>query len=254
MRPKNRNEVIFIGQIKIGLFDYEQSYVVGLMNFINGDKDNSLFALAFSSKEGLIRYMDKHSLELMLLPEEAMEDPSIMECLHGVNVLPLLEEDPTPGKLQEGVYKYSRGKDICQYLVQAAKRNEVSVKSDLIETYAVTSPVGRCGKTRVAQAICTMDEVRGGLYVGLEDFGCMEDEPLSHSIAGKDFGQEDLTVGSDPGYTMSDMAYLIKSRSKELIYYVEKAVVNDGPLAMIKTPLSYLDTKELDAADNKKFI
>ena len=59
-------------QLKLGIVGIESNYVIGLMNYINADKRNPIFAMAFSTEERLENYLKEHTLDALLYEESMM--------------------------------------------------------------------------------------------------------------------------------------------------------------------------------------
>lgn len=224
-----------MGQIRMGIFDYEQEYAIQLMNYINADTKNPIFAMAFSVKERLLKYLKENHLDMLVVVEAGMQDTEIAELKNHICVITLVEQ-ASQTENYHSIYKYSSAEVILKKLMQVYWTEDTEGKSSLFETYAVISPVGRSGKTRLAECLCLLDEVRGGLYIGLEAFGCKATE------------EENRT------YTMSNLAYLIKTRSEQILEFVEQSIYTKENMGLIASPESYLDIRELDAADVKWFI
>ena len=205
---------------------------MGLMNYINGDYENPIFAIAFSSKEKLLDYLKENELDVLLISEEALEYEDIEKHTSRLNVVRLTKEHEKR-KENNYIYKYSKAETIQSEIIRAYKAAEADSKSDLFRTVAVISPIGRSGKTELSKAICCLDEVRGGLYVGMEAYG--------------EYTETDL-------HNMSDIVYLIKIRSEEITEYLEKYIISENGFAGIASSKTYLDIKELDKADMDWFI
>ncbi len=223
-----------IRQIKLGIFDYENAYVCSLMNYINADKRNPIFAIAFSSKQNLLDYLSENELEMLLISEDSLADEELADNLTDLNIIRLTDEDR--GQAGYGyIYKYSKAELIQSRIVKAYKALETDLKNEFYQTFAIISPIGRSGKTGLSKAICSLDEVRGGIYIGMEAYGGYDEE------------------GSNV-HNMSDIAYLIKIRSEELIRYLEEYVVSEDKFGKILSPKTYLDIRELDRKDMRWFI
>ena len=135
------------------------------------------------------------------------------------------------------ICKYEDADKIVQDILRFFRAGCKSLSSELFCSYAVISPLGRCGKTRLSKCICYLDEVRGGLYIGFEAYGLP-------AVIGE----------AQERYTMSELAYLIKTRSDQILDYVERSVIADGKMGVIDSPRSYLDIRNLDAADMCWFL
>lgn len=204
------------------------------MNFINGDYENSIFAIAFSSKKNLLDYLNGNELDVLLISEEALKDEDIGNNTSGLNIVRLAEEQKSQNE-QGYVYKYSKGEVIQNEIIRAYKMTETDIKSGIYKTFAVISPIGRSGKTELSKAICCLDEVRGGIYVGMEVYGELEE--TESNLHG-----------------MSEMAYLIKIRSEDISEYLDEYVIPENDFSKLVSPKSYFDIRDLDKDDIKWFI
>ena len=141
---------------------------------------------------------------------------------------------------KEAIYRYLSVEEILKRVLRIIKAEEAEGKWELFATYAVISPIGRSGKTRLAKSICLMDEVRGGLYIGMEAYGERKQE-TSETVTDKTCG-------------MSELAYLIRIQSGQIFEYLDKSVVVEGGISMIASPEVYLDIRELNRSDVSWFI
>ena len=167
---------VTIQQYKIGICDEDESYMISLMSHINSDRDNPLFALAFSGGRELIQYLDAGNLDVILIGENVYREIGMV--LRGRRCM-IFTPDRERRIAETGVgiiFKYSRVKDIVSDILAFMNVVDVGRSRDLFRSYAVMSPVGRCGKTSLAVSLCMNDEVRGGLYIGMEEYGGFQDK------------------------------------------------------------------------------
>jgi hypothetical protein len=204
------------------------------MNYINNDKTSPVLAIAFSSYEKFTSYMENNRLDMLLISETSGWDMEKIKCIENIKIVYFTEvrdrsrvKDTTCTR----VYKYSKGADILKKLIEILDFSENPFKKQLYTTYAVISPLGRCGKTRAALAICNADEVRGGLYMGLESYGYME------------------AVTENIVYSMSDILYLAKIKSDSILDYVSKGIIRKEDIAILPSSNVCLDLKEFEAED-----
>ncbi len=204
--------------------------MINLMNHINSDRDNPFLSLAFSGSDELMAYLSNSSLDVLLVDEKIYVD--IWQEIREQRVLILTRErteenidrcGETPGIL----FKYSKVSDIVQMLMRYMNVDIPERSRQLFRSYGVISPIGRCGKTNLAINICMDDEVRGGLYIGLEDFSSFNDS-------------EDV---------ISNVIYLIKERSSGFIEYVGNHVVKLDDYSVLGYMQSYLEALELTGKD-----
>ena len=97
------------------------------------------------------------------------------------------------------IFKYSRVRNISSEILRYMNIDDTDRRRKLFRSYAVISPIGRCGKTNLAVSLCMNDEVRGGLYVGMEEYSAFHDH-------------EDV---------LANVIYLVKQRSPDLTGYID---------------------------------
>ena len=133
-------------QLKLGIVGMESNYVIGLMNYINADKRNPFFAMAFSTEERLENYLKEHTLDALLYEESMM--PVIVGLPEGKNICTIKLAEQAPDKTEkEAIYRYLSVEEILKRVLRIIKAEEAEGKWELFATYAVISPIGRSGKT-----------------------------------------------------------------------------------------------------------
>lgn len=221
-----------IRQYRVCIYDSDRAYMISLMNHINSDRENPIFALAFSGADELRAYVSANGADLLVTTEELADRLKGIEVqkmyLTGYRDMADRGDRGDSGDSGVGyVFRYSRAGDIVAAMLRMLDVNERGAKGRLFRLYAVISPVGRCGKTNLALGLCMNDEVRGGLYVGMEEFSAFQDE-------------------TD---VMSNVMYLAKERSEGFIDYVESHVVALEGYSVLGYLRNYMDALELDAED-----
>ena len=88
-------------QLKLGIVGMESNYVIGLMNYINADKRNPFFAMAFSTEERLENYLKEHTLDALLYEESMM--PVIVGLPEGKNICTIKLAEQAPDKTEKEV-------------------------------------------------------------------------------------------------------------------------------------------------------
>ena len=246
-----------IQQYKVGIYEDDKAYMMSLMNHINSDRGNPFLALAFSGRDELQGYLRANSLDILLIDEKLYVD--IWQELRGQRCVVLSGKRPAgtdsgseiskygegwfggsaeSGSLEYGeqsgggnvpgvLFKYSKARDIVRAVMKYMDADVPERRRKLFRSYGVISPVGRCGKTKLAISLCMNDEVRGGLYIGLEEFSSFED-------------REDV---------VSNVIYLIKERSDGFTDYVGENTVQLDDYSVLGYMRSYLDAMELDRSD-----
>ena len=125
------------------------------------------------------------------------------------------------------IFKYSRVRNISSEILRYMNIDDTDRRRKLFRSYAVISPIGRCGKTNLAVSLCMNDEVRGGLYVGMEEYSAFHDH-------------EDV---------LANVIYLLKQRSPDLTGYMEQNIVELEEYSVLGYLGSYIDALELDTED-----
>lgn len=216
-----------VRQYKVGIYDTDRKYISKLMDYINNDIANPLLVIGFSTKEKLEEYLDEHQLDLLIMPEDASMTPN-EQCKE---ILYMQTGKGTLYRAGNCMYKFSKADDILKQILQKLKVEGVDIKKHLYQTYGVISPIGRSGKTRLSKALCAYDEVRGGLYIGMEEYGSLFDE---------DMGEQNV---------MSNLLFLAKNQSPEFLPYLEEKLRQVDDIYVISSPASYLDLRSMTKAD-----
>ena len=236
--------------------------MISLMNHINSDRDNPMFALAFSTLEELCEYMSERHLDILVVDEKVAEQTvcalaggetaAASETAGGglpqVKTKDVMEKKFTDGlglpvkmlilsrsKRDENdygmIFKYSRVSELISSILGYIDVKEIQSSRNLFRTYGVISPLGRCGKTTLAVSLCMNDDVRGGLYIGMEEGSYQDDADA-----------------------LSNMIYLAKQRSCEFTDYMSRLTVNLGKYSVAGYLKSYIDAMELDTDDVRWMI
>ena len=237
--------------------------MISLMNHINSDRDNPMFALAFSTLKELCEYMSERHLDILVVDEKVAEQ-TVCALAGGETVaasetagggLPQVKtKDVMENKLTDGlglsvkmlilsrskrdendcgmIFKYSRVSELISSILGYIDVKEIQSSRNLFRTYGVISPLGRCGKTTLAVSLCMNDDVRGGLYIGMEEYGSYQDDADA----------------------LSNMIYLAKQRSCEFTDYMSRLTVDLGKYSVAGYLKSYIDAMELDTDDVRWMI
>ena len=98
----------------------ESNYVIGLMNYINADKRNPFFAMAFSTEERLENYLKEHTLDALLYEESMM--PVIVGLPEGKNICTIKLAEQAPDKMEkEALYRYLSVEEILKRVLRIIK-------------------------------------------------------------------------------------------------------------------------------------
>ena len=207
--------------------------MISLMNHINSDRENPFLALAFSGQEELRDYLCENRLDVLLIDEKIYAD--IWQELGAQRCVILSGERQSGVREISGaavLFKYSRASDIVQGIIKYMDVDVPERSRRLFRSYGVISPVGRCGKTNLAISLCMDDEVRGGLYIGMEEFSSFDD-------------RYDV---------ISNIIYLVKERAARFAEYVDEHVVKLDDYSVLGYMRSYMDAMELTGEDVRWMI
>lgn len=131
-------------------------------------------------------------------------------------------------KKGKSIFKFMSMEDIFLNIKEILLKNDMSPRKGA-ECICVFSPVGRSGKTEFAKALAANDEVRGGLYIGMEEYS----------------GEE---------YGMVNILYHIKERIPDMMSVISDSVIREGNLYMLNSIGPFCDFKDLNRDDMKWFI
>jgi hypothetical protein len=204
----------------IGICDKDIDYASNLMDGINRLGDGELSASAFSDMEVLKEYAKHEDLDLVL----SSADIDGVRCIYLTDNPEVRQKSVSEcGEL----YKYQSVTAMVREIRELFKPVEVSVRKRC-RFIAVYSPLGRCGKTRLAKALAAMDEVRGGLYIGMENFS-------------EEYNDSD-----------TDILYLLKQRSPDLGTALGKSVKQLSDFSVLYASGAYIDTHDVLGTDIEK--
>ncbi|MCR5213461.1 MAG: hypothetical protein K6E10_03530 [Eubacterium sp.] len=220
---------------KVGISDKDLDYATGLMDYAKRFKKTGMQVIVFSSMKGVEDYLETRDLDVVLTDDITgcqVNDGGF--TISDVRVV-LLTEYRGQGDTfvtEQGLiclYKYQKVGRIYEQLreiiVEKPKNSNRSVT-----IMGVYSPLGRCGKTRLARALAYDDEVRGGLYVALENY--------SDNIKSLD----------------SSILYQIRTGSENLDQLIRGEIVEEENLHSLYLSGTYMDTHDIFISDIEKLI
>ena len=149
-----------MSEYKVGICDSDTYYVIGFMEYINLNEKIPIKVFAFSGISSIEDYIRKDKLDMLLLDEK----------LEYENAAVLISEltDIRENGLQNGkIYKYQSVEQISYIILKILDAQRLSTKNGNY-VYGVYSPLGRCGKTRLAKGICNY--YKDSIYIGFEAF------------------------------------------------------------------------------------
>lgn len=209
--------------VKIAIYDLEEDYAFGLMDYMNSQKSNPIMAMAFTREDALLEYLQQNRVEL-LLAEESVND----NVIEGVRCLKLVKE---LGK-QSGmsIFKYQSAEMVIRIVMKELGRNGVGrIRRRKSRIVGVYSPCGRCGKTTLAQAICCYR--KESLYLGFEEYSSFDS-------------------GCD---LMEKVLYYVRQRIPDIMDKIKELCIRED-YCLIPSPRCYLDVKEMSFEEMEWFF
>ena len=118
-----------------------------------------------------------------------------------------------------GKYLVKHGADVTGYWSRTPEHAKEAAE------FTDTTPIGRSGKTRLAKQLASCDEVRGGIYIGMEDFSDRERA------------------------LRSKILYLLKIKSPELGGAIDREVLSEGAFHALYITGTYIDSRIVSSED-----
>lgn len=221
----------------LAICDLDEAYTDSLLEHISEKQGLPFSTIAFTKKDALLKYMETHSIDLLLITDTNM-DQNI--ALHDIGKILIL----STGRIlleyaeYESIFKYQSAESILRELLNHyveihEKKGEISREGSTAEIIGVYSPIGRVGKTTFAltlgQILATDYKV---LYINLEEFSAF-DKILEHSYPGD----------------LADLMYFFKQNPESLPIKL-KAIVNSIHGMDYIPPLVYSgDLRNLDTGE-----
>lgn len=221
-----------VKQYQVVIYDEEIDFAFSLMNYMNGLKEFPCMGIAFTDMEKVREYCkEDNQVDLLLLNQNVEWNP-MEECAKRIPVLWLNQGQDLVHK--NSVYKYQSAENLLQVIIQQMgqqTQQKERYETDSFTVYGVYSPIGRCGKTNLARAICQYQQGRS-LYIGLETYQSFEEDTC--------MSQEFL--------------YKMKVHSKSMKELLERLEEDEYKVSYIPSALCYLDYRELVMEDIQWFL
>ncbi len=215
---------------KVGIYSRDPDYSRSFMGLINSDGDRDFRVAAFSEAESIKKYLENGRLDLLLSDDISIGHTSDgAEYFEGVRMVFLSDQKEVGGYNENTlqisyIYKYQTVSSICKEIRRVLAAGEDSGRN-ISEIIGIYSPISRCGKTRFAKTLAGYDEVRGGLYVGMEDF--------SDDIAS-------LTA---------NVLYPLKMKRSDLESEIVRLVRKEQGICKLYVSGTYMDTNDVSCQD-----
>ena len=156
---------VFFVNYRLGICDTDSHYSMGLMEYINMHANIPLKCIAFSSIRCMAESVSKGELDIALI-DEAMEVNTLDGIFDGIPLIRLTTHKMRSDGAND-IYKYQNVEYIVEALLGGLESLHRNIRVEQ-RIYGVYSPIGRCGKTRLAMGICSYHGK--SLYIGMEDY------------------------------------------------------------------------------------
>ena len=215
----------------VGICDKDSDYTGALTDYVNCRKKLGLRLYSFTGVKSIKDYLKDENLDLIITDdlhgfsktEDGYEYMGIKTVLLSESGYESDGVDPED-ESSVFIYKYQKAEKICKQIRDMLRIEKKDVRQ-VASTVAVYSPLGRCGKTTFAKALAQSDEVRGGLYVAMENFG------------------------TDVSGLESNLLYLIKTRSTRLEEALVQQIKYEDGIYTLQLSGTFLDTHDVDVSD-----
>lgn len=144
----------------LGVYDKDRAYVVGLVDYINKQKNVHIRAKAYTSWEHLNSSLIKEQIDVLLVDEKMDIDDVRVPMAY-------ICDDKDMCKKECYIYKYQNLQCITKQIEEYVK-GKIKKDYKACDVYAVFSPLGRSGKTRFAKGLTY--HYGDGIYFGLEEY------------------------------------------------------------------------------------
>ncbi len=158
----------------LAVFDTDEEYVTKLMSYMNDSRSMPLEIQGFTDKKRLKDYISETKVDILLIPEEELDD-DIETCEAGEMMVLSEDDGARDSRGHKSICKYQSSENImrevmCYYAEKPALELSVisSVDTELIGVY---SPIRRCYRTTFAFALGqVISEREKTLYLNLEEY------------------------------------------------------------------------------------
>ena len=220
---------------RVGICDRDMDFATALMDYAQADRGSVFSFIAFSGNRAVADYLSVQDLDFVLTDDITGCDISEKGIsISDVRVILLSEvKDPEPynsaSSEKDFIYKYQKASLFLENLKALISMDKTSVRQPAA-VIAVYSPIGRCGKTRLARALAYDDEVRGGLYVAMED------------------------ISDNVNALGSDILYQTKIHAAQLETTVRDHLVDEGGIKALYLSGTYMDSSDISYEDIEELI
>ncbi len=217
---------------KFAILDAEETYACNLMDYLSDHQSVPFETLAFGSVEALGAYARHTAIDLLLVSAKMMCDEIRRMNIRKIMVL---SDGEVVGECSgyPSVYKYQSSESLVAEVMSCYARQDhaqpfYAAKRDA-KVIGIYSPIGRCGKTSFAIALCQiLAKTRRVLYINLEDFAGF------HGL----FEQE-------PSCDLTDVMYFLRQKRGNVVMKLNSALQRIGNVDCIAPAFSPQDIREI---------
>lgn len=196
----------------LAICDSEQQYAVRLMEAFCEKKQLGFQIYVFSESGKLEAFLEQTQVEILLISGKMMKEEI---GRRNIGKIILLSDGEIYERFEdyESIYKYQSAeyiiKELLCYYAEFARpvmgRYQGNKK---FEIHGVYSPIGRCGKTILAEGLAkNFAKQRKTLLIDLQSFSAFEEQ----------LGEEEL-------WDLSDIIYFLRQGKKTLLYKLDSIV------------------------------
>ncbi|MBO6132985.1 MAG: hypothetical protein J6P05_01470 [Lachnospiraceae bacterium] len=220
----------------LAVFDTDEGYVTKLMDYLCEAGRLPLDVQAFTKKESLKEFMKKNPVDILLLPEDQVDDE--LESAGAGEMMVLTEGTnygTSIGKGKKSVYRYQSSENILREVMCYYAESPVSIKSLKNDTdtslIGVYSPLHSCLKTSFAitlgQLLSRLGKERV-LYVNMESYAGF------NMLLGQSFMMD-----------LSDLLFYVGQKKKNFPCKLASMVIKSGELDLIPPAVSPSDLRSV---------
>ncbi len=226
----------------LAICDKELSYAGRLAEAFGERKDLIFRVHAFSTEEQLEEFARKTVPEILLISDRQMS-----EKIRGLNIRKIIlltaKEVQETAEKEPMIYKYQSAEKIItqmlsHYAEDARPVEGVCGNGEKLEVIGVFSPIGRCGKTRMALSV-------GKRYAEKCKTLLLNFESYS------DFGSR---KEQEESWDLSDLVYFLRQGKKTFLYKLSSIVRSVGKLDYVLPMNSPIDLRSITAAEWKALL
>lgn len=222
---------------KVALCDKEEEFILALMNYLNRSTQIPILSMAFTKEDEMLVYLTVHKVDLIVtevLPVTIQDTVNRTTPILFSYMSENFEEPIGEVTGNYRIFKYSPASEYIRVMLRIFSEEEGALPSAGSGIcVAVYSPIGRSGKTMLAQALCRYYSGQGlekkSIYLGMEEYGVLGCE----------------------NHRMEELLYFIKQRTSNISMKIKSLAMEVQGYDSIPSAVSYEELKELNLEDFK---